>query len=125
MRSLWKVAVGAALVSVAYAVPAPQPTTYSLTPDLRDCVTPICGGWFLSRVNANSMRCIDGTMAPACYVAEVDWAAMGLDPAAEATLVSAAFADQVLVEGRLYRFSHPLGTFGGLTPERAWIEIAP
>lgn len=111
---------------VASAVPAPTTQVFEITPDLRDCVSPICGGWWISRVNHLSMRCADGTTASQCYVAEIDWPALGLDPTAEAALVSAAYNDQVVVRGGLTRVSYPVGvTLGVMTPVRAWIEVLP
>ena len=47
-------------------------------PDYRRCVSPLCGGSWVSRVNQRTTRCADGTWAAECYVAAIDWSATGL-----------------------------------------------
>jgi len=56
---------------------SPQPlvagaTYYRIRPDLRRCVSPLCGGYFVKSVNMSSTRCADGRFRPECYVAEID-----------------------------------------------------
>jgi hypothetical protein len=46
---------------------------YSLRPDLRRCAFPLCGGYFVKRVNHSLTRCVDGKYMKECYVAEIDW----------------------------------------------------
>lgn len=48
-------------------------TFYRVRNDLRRCALPLCGGYFVSRVNASSTRCADGSFKRECYVAEIDW----------------------------------------------------
>lgn len=48
-------------------------TFYSLRPDLRRCVSPLCGGYFVKRVNMSSTRCANGRFMSECYVAGIDW----------------------------------------------------
>jgi hypothetical protein len=53
--------------------------------DMRRCVSPMCGGLFVKRVNQAKTRCVDGTLQTECYVSALDFAAMDLD---EATKIS-------------------------------------
>lgn len=46
---------------------------YSVRQDMRRCVSPICGGYFVKRVNERVTRCANGKPAEECYVAEIDW----------------------------------------------------
>jgi hypothetical protein len=46
--------------------------------DQRKCMSPICGGVFVKRVNASKTRCMDGTYQAECYVGSIDLAALGL-----------------------------------------------
>jgi hypothetical protein len=46
---------------------------YSVRQDLRRCVSPICGGFFVKRVNLPLTRCANGLYLAECYVAEIDW----------------------------------------------------
>lgn len=48
-------------------------TYYSVRPDVRECVSPMCGGYFVKRVNMSSTRCANGRDMTECYVAEIDW----------------------------------------------------
>jgi hypothetical protein len=46
---------------------------YSVRQDLRRCVSPICGGYFVKSVNLPLTRCANGRYLAECYVAEIDW----------------------------------------------------
>src|SRR6266849_11183003 len=48
-------------------------TFYTLRRDLRRCVSPLCGGYFVKRVNTSSTRCANGRFMSECYVAGIDW----------------------------------------------------
>jgi hypothetical protein len=56
---------------------SPQPsgssTYYILRRDARRCASPLCGGFFIKRVNHPRTRCANGRMMAECYVAEVNW----------------------------------------------------
>lgn len=41
--------------------------------DRRRCASPLCGGYFVRRVNQSRTRCADRTWKSECYVAEIDW----------------------------------------------------
>jgi hypothetical protein len=61
---------------------APNFTYYTATADRRRCAAPLCGGFFVTRVNAAQTRCADGKLRDSCYVVDVDFAALriGQDP---------------------------------------------
>jgi hypothetical protein len=46
---------------------------YTLRRDLRRCAFPLCGGYFVRRVNHPLTRCVSGKFMKECYVAEIDW----------------------------------------------------
>jgi len=46
---------------------------YTVRPDLRRCISPICGGYFVKRVNLPTTRCANGRYMAQCYVAAIDW----------------------------------------------------
>src|SRR5438094_405510 len=55
-------------------------TFYVVTrPDLRRCMFPLCGGFYVKRVNRSTTRCADGTYAAECRVGDVDYSALRLD----------------------------------------------
>ena len=41
--------------------------------DRRRCMSPLCGGYFVKRVNQSRTRCANGRWMSECYVAEIDW----------------------------------------------------
>lgn len=115
----------AALVALPAVAGPLAPQVFSVEPDPRMCPGPECGGWWISRVNVSQMRCVDGTTAASCYVAEIDWAALRLAPADEAALIQEASAGRVLVKGTPYLYPRPVvgQPLGALRPERAWVEF--
>src|SRR5512147_1590362 len=40
--------------------------------DMRRCMAPLCGGWWVKRVNRSTTRCSDGVNRGECYVFEID-----------------------------------------------------
>src|SRR6476661_6013307 len=46
--------------------------------DLRRCASPMCGGVFVKRVNADQTRCVDGSLQSECYVESIQLGGMGL-----------------------------------------------
>src|SRR6185312_3528177 len=52
---------------------ADNSTFYTIRPDMRRCMSPVCGGFFVKRVNLAKTQCANGGMAEECYVAEIDW----------------------------------------------------
>lgn len=60
----------------ASLVPAPLAGTgeyYAVREDARRCMSPMCGGYFVRRVNQTWTRCGDRRWRRECYVAEIDW----------------------------------------------------
>jgi len=48
-------------------------------PDFRRCVSPLCGGAFVKKVNNQFTRCADGSLQDECYVAEINWKRLGFN----------------------------------------------
>ncbi|MDP2904459.1 MAG: hypothetical protein Q8N96_15355 [Methylovulum sp.] len=44
---------------------------YTFRPDLRKCLSPLCGGYFVKAVNRTLTRCPDGSLQAECYVASL------------------------------------------------------
>jgi hypothetical protein len=83
---------------------------YSIRADLRRCASPMCGGFFVKRVNQSVTRCSDGRQKPECYVAEIDW-----------NNQAQVDAPRALVRGDLTskQFAHG-GRFGVLRVTESW-----
>jgi hypothetical protein len=86
---------------------------YSVRRDMRRCVSPLCGGYFVRRVNLSSSRCVDGRLKRECYVAEIDWNGQPENDGGE-MLVRGA-----LVAKRFGRF----GNLGELRVSESWKSI--
>src|SRR5687767_15636363 len=46
---------------------------YLLRRDVRRCASPLCGGYFVKRVNQSRTRCANGRWMRECYVGEIEW----------------------------------------------------
>jgi hypothetical protein len=55
-------------------------TYFTIRQDLRRCASPLCGGYFVKRVNQPQTRCANGRFATQCYVAEIEWNGPTVDP---------------------------------------------
>lgn len=59
---------------------APAPTAdsfFTIREDLRKCASPMCGGYFVKRVNEPKTVCANGRTMTECYVASIDWNGAG------------------------------------------------
>jgi hypothetical protein len=85
--------------------------------DFRRCVSPVCGGFWVSRVNQRTLRCADGSTASECYVAEVDSSGLGLSPAE----LEAVGDRDVILRGRLVLKAYgSFGSLGNLVVQEGW-----
>ena len=72
-----------------------QKNYFLATQDFRKCVSPLCGGIFIQKVNRHAMRCPDGRFKKSCYVGEFDWHKIGRNPFEVATANTA-----ILLKGK-------------------------
>jgi hypothetical protein len=86
---------------------------YTLRHDDRRCRFPICGGWWLSRVNFAQTRCSDGTWASQCYVGALDWTPADLDNESIANAEAGLPSKKVVLRGKYAAAS--AGEFGAYT----------
>lgn len=105
-------------------------TYYEVSADMRRCVSPRCGGFWVSRVNRSDTRCFDGTYAESCYVAEIRWSMLGLSP--ETTdqingIIHGPGTGKVLMRGTLVAksFGTAIGRLGEFKPTEAWLGQGP
>ena len=86
--------------------------------DVRRCAAPLCGGFFVQRVNRLTTRCADGSRAESCYVAELDFAALELS--AEQIASVEGEPASVIVRGDLTAFETDVGELGRLNVSEVW-----
>jgi hypothetical protein len=70
-------------------------------PDVRRCAYPLCGGYFVKRVNQWLTQCADGAWRTECHVVDFDYTASELGPEQTAAFEQAFGAGLGLARGRL------------------------
>ena len=94
--------------------------------DYRRCMSPICGGLFVKRVNATTTRCADGTLQAACYVATIDTAALDLADDEQVAFREALASGQALIRASRMSSTNFNGTkLGKLTAKEGWLAQGP
>lgn len=73
--------------------------------DARKCVSPVCGGVYVKRLNQSDVKCADGKWAKECYVGGLDFAALGLSDD-EAATASARFSSKQAVVRGAFELGH-------------------
>jgi hypothetical protein len=96
--------------SLAAEPPAGTGDYFSVRQDVRRCMSPLCGGYFVKRVNQSWTRCGDRRWRRECYVAEIDWKGQPVvDP------------DKALLRGDIVARRFPrFGNLGALRVSESW-----
>ncbi len=110
------------LVAPNGPAPAPGATYFTLRRDVRRCAAPLCGGFFVKRVNRLTTLCADGTRSAECYVAELEFGALGLSEEQATTVRNSA--EHALLRGSIGSFSSDFGALGRLDVSEAWLGHA-
>jgi hypothetical protein len=84
-------------------------TFYAARPDLRRCASPMCGGYFVRRVNYGLTRCANGRQMSECYVSSIDWNGI-----AEVEVNSALLKGSIVTKGNRN------GHYGVLKVSEVW-----
>lgn len=105
----------------AAALSNPNYGYYVAQPDLRKCMFPMCGGWFVHRVNASKTRCLDGSYAATCYVTGIDLTKAGVSES-DVTLGQAVLRgtiDPTTINGKTWASFTALEAWAGQTGSAA------
>ena len=89
--------------------------------DLRRCVSPICGGYFVKRVNQAKTVCVDGSLQDECYVSDITFGGVGLSAREESELRDAVVSGKALVKARLYKHTFNGSTLATLKATEGWL----
>ncbi|HET7501311.1 MAG TPA: DUF6748 domain-containing protein [Kofleriaceae bacterium] len=101
-------------------------TYFSVTADARRCPSPMCGGWFIQRLNRQTTRCHDGRVADTCYTPVFDWSEANLPEDLQSALLAAAWSATdggvyAIVRGRFEPTNTtPLPNTGRFVVTEAW-----
>lgn len=103
-------------------------TYFEITSDLRRCASPMCGGFFVKRLNRSTTVCVDGSTSAACYAPELDWSEAGLSAAQQQKLLDAAGQDALadgtygIVRGRFAKTNTTsVPSLGRFVVTEAWV----
>lgn len=103
-------------------------TYFEVWTDMRKCASPMCGGFFLHRLNRTSTVCHDGAASWNCYVPELDLSQSELSDDLQAALLDAANRDAMslgaiaLVRGRFAPKTYAgFGNKGRFIVTEAWV----
>ncbi len=92
--------------------------------DFRRCASPMCGGFYVKRLNDSVTVCADGSRQAECYVAALKLTGLGLSEREESELRDAAFAGKAIVKGRISK-AEKNGkngtTYGTLNATEGWV----
>lgn len=111
----------------ATASAADANTYYAITPDVRRCAFPRCGGWFVKELNSATTTCHDGRTAEQCYTPVLDWSSSGVSEQQQTELLDAARASlgsgqvRAIVRGSLVASDTPRSEFGKFIVTDAWV----
>lgn len=112
-------AIGTTCQSIALDTYRPDNKNfYTVKADVRRCASPMCGGWFIKKVNAKKMRCSDGSLKAQCYVGAMSLQILNLSNTQKYDLNKALYASTALLKGQLN--SHD---YGALIVSQVWIGI--
>lgn len=109
MLTLATLVLTPALASDPIVLPVRNDITVALQADMRDCAAPHCGGWWYVEPHQLVTVCVDGTVADACYVADVDFSQVNLTPRQETRVLDAAENLAVFLHGDVVPVMTPVG----------------
>lgn len=87
-------------------------TYFTIRQDMRKCAAPLCGGFFVQRVNKPATVCADASRQAECYVAEIDLSALNATEEQKAALLASITTGNVLLRGSVD--ARQFGDFGSL-----------
>ncbi len=89
--------------------------------DFRKCMSPMCGGVFVKRVNEAKTRCSDGSLQDECYVSEITLKGTGLSTREQDEMVHALTIGKAIVKARQYKKAFNGMTLGTLKGTEVWL----
>src|SRR5258708_24037057 len=88
--------------------------------DMRKCASPMCGGYFVQSINANSTKCADGTKQKECYVSALDTSKLGFSSSDESSTVDAFAQRHAIVRATMGYKTVNGSRIGILRAKDAW-----
>lgn len=69
--------------------------------DMRKCLSPVCGGFYVKAINQSKTQCADGKFRAECYVSELYDQALVWDPDTQTSVSSLFQQEHAIVSGQL------------------------
>jgi hypothetical protein len=88
--------------------------------DARKCLSPVCGGFFVKKVNAATTPCADGSKQAECYVSAIQLTGIGLSAREEEDFRMALVGGKALIKARLYKAKFNGTYYGTLKASEGW-----
>ncbi len=88
--------------------------------DARRCVSPICGGYYVKRVNATKTSCADGVARTECYVSEINLDALALSSTGLDAFNTKLTSGGALVRASIQKFVFGSSQLGKLVATEGW-----
>jgi hypothetical protein len=95
-------------------------TYYLVRRDLRRCVYPYCGGYWVHRVNQPTTRCVDGVYAAECYVSDILYTRLGLSARALPPFAEKVASGKAVVRGTFSTWYLSGHAFAKLQATEGW-----
>lgn len=97
---------------------------YFISRDMRKCMYPMCGGYFLSAVNRTTMRCVNGKMDKRCYMADADFSGLKISDSDLNGLFARSDNKLVVFHGKVEKnVIGSSGTYGRLVVDKAFSAV--
>jgi hypothetical protein len=101
-----------------------EPQYYTLTRDLRECLSPLCGGFFIQALNQQKTKCYNRKQSrEGCYVAALDLSSTGLDQSSFWETIISSDGGIVLGSYKPTAFPDQEGRFADLVVEAGWVSL--
>lgn len=100
-------------------------TFFQARRDFRKCASPMCGGYFVSRVNRATTTCPEGGKAAECYVPTLNLDKTGLDDGEKSALEGALAEGRALVRANLGKKKINGSYFNTLNVSEGWLGRGP
>lgn len=88
--------------------------------DMRRCIAPLCGGFYVKRVNDAKTTCADGSKQAECYVSEIQLSGIGLSEREEQEFRALVESGKAVIKARTYKHKFGSTTLGKLKANEGW-----
>lgn len=91
--------------------------------DFRKCASPMCGGFFVKRLNQAKTTCADGSQQAECYVSAITYAGIGLSAREEDELRAAVESGKAVIKAATYKKKTGGQSIGTLKANEGWVGV--